>query len=163
VDDQHATFMARAIELSRLALDAPGLRPFGAVVVKDGRIVGEGVNAAGGKHDPTSHGEVEAVRAACAALATTDLDGCDLYTSCEPCAMCTATMHLAGIARVFYAASADDSAAAFAARGRSASRWPSAELRAEIAKPIDARRMPAAQLGRDEAVAVIEAFAARPG
>jgi len=157
-----ADFMARAIALSRRALDEPGLRPFGAVVVKDGRIVGEGVNAAPGKHDPTSHGEVEAIRAACAALATDDLAGCDLYTSCEPCAMCTATMHLAGIARVFYAASAQDSADTFAAHGRRASPWPSAELRAEVAKPIGERRMAAAQVQRDEAVTVIEAFAAKP-
>jgi tRNA(Arg) A34 adenosine deaminase TadA len=155
-----ATFMARAIDLSRLALEQPGLRPFGAVVVKDGRIVGEGVNAQNGKHDPTSHGEVEAIRAACAALATTDLAGCTLYTSCEPCAMCTATMHLAGIERVVYAASADDSAAAFAAHGRRAGPWPPAELRAQVARPIDARDMPANQCHRDAAVAVIDAFAA---
>jgi len=157
-DDDH--FMARAIALSRRALDEPGLRPFGAVVVKDGRIVGEGVNAQNGKHDPTSHGEVEAIRAACAALATTDLSGCTLYTSCEPCPMCTAVMHLAGIARVVYAAADDDSARAFAAHGRRAGPWPAAELRAQIAEPIEARAMPATQLGRDEATAVIAAFAA---
>ena len=157
------TFMARAIELSRLALEQPGLRPYGAVVVQAGRIVGEGVNAQNGKHDPTSHGEVEAIRAACAALATTDLAGCTLYTSCEPCAMCTATMHLAGIDRVVYAASAEDSARAFAARGRRAGPWPAAELRAQVAQPIDARRMPATQCHRDTAVAVIDAFVARPG
>jgi tRNA(Arg) A34 adenosine deaminase TadA len=160
-DDEH--FMARAIALSRRALDEPGLRPFGAVVVRDGRIVGEGVNAQNGKHDPTSHGEVEAIRAACAALATTDLGGCTLYTSCEPCAMCTATMHLAGISRVVYAASAEDSARAFAAHGRRAGAWPAAALRAQIARPIDARAMPAVQLGRDEALAVIDAFAAGRG
>jgi len=156
-DDDH--FMARAIELSRRALLEPGLRPFGAVVVKGGRIVGEGVNAQNGKHDPTSHGEVEAIRAACGALATTDLAGCTLYTSCEPCAMCTATMHLAGIERVVYAASAEDSAETFAAHGLRAGPWPAAELRAQVARPIGARDMRAAQLDRDDAVAVIDAFA----
>jgi tRNA(Arg) A34 adenosine deaminase TadA len=158
--DEDAIFMARAIELARRALTEPGLRPFGAVVVEDGRIVGEGVNAQNGKHDPTSHGEVEAIRAACAALATTDLGGCTLYTSCEPCPMCTAVMHLAGIARVVYAASAADSAAAFAAHGQRAGPWAATELRAEIAKPIDARRMPADQRDRDAALEVIAAFAA---
>jgi len=158
-----ATFMARAIELSRRALTEPGLRPFGAVVVKDGRVVGEGVNAANGKHDPTSHGETEAIRAASAALATTDLSGSTLYTSCEPCAMCAAAMHLANIDRVVYAASADDGAAAFAAHGRRAGPWPAAELRAQIARPIDARAMPAERRGRDEAIAVIDAFAAARG
>jgi tRNA(Arg) A34 adenosine deaminase TadA len=102
---------------------------------------------------------VEAIRAACAALATTDLAGCTLYTSCEPCAMCTATMHLAGIDRVVYAASAEDSAAAFATHGRRAGPWPAAELRAEVAAPIDRRRMAAVQCRRDEAVAILDAFA----
>jgi tRNA(Arg) A34 adenosine deaminase TadA len=159
MSDADDSFMERALALSRRALEEPGLRPFGAVVVKDGRVVGEGVNAADGKHDPTSHGEVEAIRAACAALATTDLAGCTLYTSCEPCAMCTATMHLAGIARLVYAASAEDSARTFAAHGKRAGPWPSAELRAEVAKAVGERRMPADRRARDEAVAILDAFA----
>ena len=77
-------FMRRAIELSAQALDTPGTRPFGAVVVKDGKIVGEGLNQSAKNYDPTSHGEVEAVRDACRNLKTTDLSGAELYTSCEP-------------------------------------------------------------------------------
>ena len=153
--DQHGAFMQRAIDLSRRALDEPGLRPFGAVVVKDGHVVGEGVNMADGRHDPTSHGEVEAIRAACAKLATTDLSGCDLYTSCEPCAMCTAAMHLARIARVFYAASAEDSAAAFAGAGKTSSVMPPADLREQVGQPVHARRMPAEPVLRAPAVAII--------
>ena len=81
-------FMRRAIELSTQALDEPGARPYGAVVVKDGRIVGEGLNQSAKNFDPTSHGEVEAIRDACRNLKTTDLSGADLYTSCEPCSVC---------------------------------------------------------------------------
>ena len=85
-------FMRRAIELSAQAIDTPGARPYGAVVVKDGKIVGEGLNQSAKNFDPTSHGEVEAIRDACRNLKTTDLSGTDLYTSCEPCSVCVATM-----------------------------------------------------------------------
>ena len=111
-------FMRRAIELSAQALDQPGARPYGAVVVKDGKIVGEGLNQSAKNFDPTSHGEVEAVRDACRNLKTTDLSGCDLYTSCEPCSVCVATMLMAGIARMYYGASLEQSGARHAARGR---------------------------------------------
>ena len=104
-------FMRRAIELSAQALDQPGARPYGAVVVKDGKIVGEGLNQAAKNFDPTSHGEVEAIRDACRNLKTTDLSGADLYTSCEPCSVCVSTMIMAGISRMYYGASLDQSAA----------------------------------------------------
>src|SRR2546421_8478084 len=81
------------------------------VVVKDGAIVGEGLNQSAKNFDPTSHGEVEAVRDACRKLKTTDLTGCDLYTSCEPCSVCVATMIMAGIGRMYYGASLEQSAA----------------------------------------------------
>ena len=97
-------FMRRAIELSAQALDTPGARPYGAVVVKDGKIVGEGLNQSAKNFDPTSHGEVEAVRDACRNLKTTDLSGAELYTSCEPCSVCVATMIMAGIGRMYYGA-----------------------------------------------------------
>ena len=85
-------FMEHAIGLSRRALEESGAEPFGAVVVKDGAIVGEGLNRAAFLFDPTSHGEVEAIRDACRKLRCTDLSGCDLYTSCEPCALCVAAI-----------------------------------------------------------------------
>jgi len=102
-------FMRRAIELSAQALDEPGARPYGAVVVRDGKIVGEGLNQSAKNFDPTSHGEVEAIRDACRNLKTTDLSGADLYTSCEPCSVCVATMLMAGIARMYYGATLDQS------------------------------------------------------
>src|SRR2546423_14621748 len=104
-------FMRRAIELSAQALEMPGARPYGAVVVKDGQISGEGLNPSAKNFDPTSHGEVEAVRDACRNLKTTDLSGAELYTSCEPCSVCVSTMIMAGIGRVYYGASLEQSTA----------------------------------------------------
>ena len=96
-------FMRRAIEISAEALDIPGTEPFGAVVVWDGKIVGEGINRSVLNNDPTSHGETEAIRDACRSLGTVHLRGCELYTSCEPCALCVAAMEIAGISRLYYA------------------------------------------------------------
>src|ERR1043165_311824 len=98
-------FMRRAIELSPQALAPPRAGPSGAVVVRDGKIVGEGLNQSAKNFDPTSHGEVEAVRDACRNLKTTDLSGAELYTSCEPCSVCVSTMIMAGISRMYYGAS----------------------------------------------------------
>lgn len=148
-------FMRRAIELSTRALETPGARPYGAVVVEDGKIVGEGLNQSGTNFDPTSHGEVEAIRDACAKLKTTDLSGCELYTSCEPCPLCVSAMMIAGIGQLYYAASLEQSGALIA-RGR----VPAIdELRRESALPPDERRMSSAQKMAGEAVSVIEAWA----
>jgi len=149
-------FMRRAIELSARALDTPGTRPFGAVVVKDGKIVGEGLNQSAKNYDPTSHGEVEAVRDACRNLKTTDLSGADLYTSSEPCAVCVATMLISGIGRMYYGASLEQS-------GRAAPRPtllpdPNA-LRRQVGLPIEKRDMPAEQKLDREATLVLEAWA----
>ena len=106
-------YLRHAIALSARALKEVGTEPFGAVIVKNGEVVGEGFNHSVAHFDPTSHGEVEAIRDACRRLQQVDLTGCDLYSSCEPCAMCIAAMHVAGIRRLFYAASLDQSGAAF--------------------------------------------------
>ena len=104
MSDENTDFMLAAIDLARSALTTPGLRPFAAVIVRDGQIIGRGVNRVVEKSDPTSHGEVEAIRDACARHGV-NLSGCDLYTTCEPCIMCVASMEAAGISRIFYAAS----------------------------------------------------------
>ena len=148
-------FMRRAVELSAYAIDQPGTRPYAAVVVKDGAIVGEGLNQSTRNFDPTSHGEVEAVRDACRKLKTTDLSGCDLYTSCEPCALCVSTMMIAGIGRMYYGASAEQS-------DRIIPRLPRLRpdlVRAQLALPTEKREMPSAQKLDGEAVAVLEAWA----
>ncbi|WP_422088303.1 nucleoside deaminase [Variovorax sp.] len=154
-------FMQRALALSALALTQPGTEPFGAVVVKDGAIVGEGFNHSVAHSDPTSHGEVEAIRDACRRLGTVDLSGCELYTSCEPCAMCAAAMHIAGIAKLYYAASLVQSGEAFEGVTVEARHPIDVEaLRAEAGAPLDQRLLPAEQKLAGEAVRILSEWAA---
>jgi guanine deaminase len=149
-------FMRRAIELSAQALDTPGVRPYGAVVVKDGKIVGEGLNQSAKNFDPTSHGEVEAVRDACRNLKTTDLTGAELYTSCEPCSVCVATMIMAGIGRMYYGASLDQSAAVVP---RPSLPPPTTLVREQVGRPVGERSMLSAETKLPgEAIAVLEAW-----
>lgn len=156
------TFMQRALALSAQALDQPGTEPFGAVIVKDGQVVGEGFNHARAKWDPTAHGEVEAIRDACQRLGTLQLDGCELYTSCEPCALCVCAMGIVGISALYYGASLDQSHTAIGALPASA-RPPidTDALRREAGAPIEARRMPAQQALDAEAVDILKRWAAR--
>ena len=154
-------FMQRALALSAQALQEPGTEPFGAVVVKDGVIVGEGFNHSVANHDPTSHGEVEAIRDACRKLGTVNLSGCELYTSCEPCAMCVAAMHIAGIAKLYYAASLAQSGEAFEGVTVAARHPIDVEaLRIEAGAPFERRRLPAEQKMDGEAVRILAAWAA---
>ena len=155
-------FLRRAIEISARALELPGTEPFGAVVVRDGRIVGEGINRSLANLDPTSHGETEAIRDAARNLGTVDLAGCDLYSSCEPCALCVAAMEIAGIGRLFYAASTAQAGAAFAGLAPTL-RHPIdvATLRSEAGKAVDLRRMPARQALDGEAAEVLRRWAAQ--
>jgi guanine deaminase len=152
-------FMRRAIEISRQALDTPGTEPFGCVIVKDDAIVGEGLNHSLAHFDPTSHGEVEAIRDACRRLECVDLTGCELYTSCEPCAMCVATMEVAGISKLYYAASMSQAGAAFASLTRR-ERHPIDvdKLRAEAGALVEDRAMPAQQAMDGEAVAILDSW-----
>ena len=149
-------FMRRAIELSAQALETTGARPYGAVVVKDGTIVGEGLNQSAKNFDPTSHGEVEAVRDACRRLKTTDLTGAELYTSCEPCSVCVATMIMAGIGRMYYGASLEQSAQVVP---RPALPPPTTLVRQQVGLPVDKRDMlPAETKLSGEAIAVLQAW-----
>ena len=107
--NNHSDFMARAIELARqTALVERAGGPFGCVIVKDGEIIAEGVNRVLADKDPTCHGEIAAIRAACAKLDTHVLTGCILYTSCEPCPMCYAASWWARIETIYYAATIQD-------------------------------------------------------
>ena len=147
-------FMRRAIALSAESIDKPGTRPYAAVVVKDGTVVGEGLNRSTGSFDPTSHGEVEAIRDACRNLKTLDLTGCDLYTSAEPCSMCVSTMLIAGIRRMYYGASIAQSDRVFPRPPRLQTEL----VRAQIALPVEKRAMPAEQKLGGDAAAVLEAW-----
>lgn len=100
-------FITRAIELATLnVIDDGG--PFGAVIVKEGKIIAEGVNRVTETNDPTAHAEVQAIRKACEKLNTFDLSGCEIYSSCEPCPMCFSAIYWAHISKVYYAATHHD-------------------------------------------------------
>ncbi len=157
-------FMRRAIEISARALDTPGTEPFGAVVVREGRIVGEGINRSRLDYDPTSHGETEAIRDACRKLETVDLRGCDLYTSCEPCALCVAAMEIAGISQLYYAAGLAEANAAISDLPDSARHSiDSRHLRTQCGRPVEERSMPSQQSLSADATAVLVAWARKVG
>lgn len=103
-------FMQRAIELSKQAIHENRGGPFGAVVVKDGEIIAEGMNSVTSENDPTAHAEVVAIRKAGQKLNSFQLDGCVIYTSCEPCPMCFGAIYWARPQKVYYACSRHDAA-----------------------------------------------------
>ena len=94
-------FMTRASEMRRMALER-GDQAFGAVIVKDGQVVGEGVSAVNTTPDPTAHGEMQAIRDAARRLGTAQLAGCELYTTFRPCPMCETAAYWAAIGRIYY-------------------------------------------------------------
>jgi tRNA(Arg) A34 adenosine deaminase TadA len=149
----HESFMKRAIELSRMNMQAGAGGPFGAVVVKDGKIVGEGWNQVTSSNDPTAHAEVVAIRNACRALDTFKLSGCTIYTSCEPCPMCLAAIYWARLDRIVYANTHTDAAAIG---------FDDAFLYRELNLPLERRQVPASRLLADEAHRVFEEWAAKP-
>lgn len=154
-DDVHAPFLRRAIELSRkAALEYGTGGVFGAVVVKDGRIVSEGMNRVVASHDPTWHAEMEAIRGAAITLQHFKLDGCVLYTSGEPCPMCLSAAYWAGIERIYFASTVADALAY--------GDFDDSFLYEELAKPGPERRIPVeGPLLRDEALEVWKAYAAK--
>ncbi|WP_109466143.1 nucleoside deaminase [Albibacillus kandeliae] len=154
-------FMRRAIEISAEALATPGTEPFGAVIVRDGKIVGEGINRSLMNHDPTSHGETEAIRDACRNLGSVDLRGCDLYSSCEPCPLCVAAMNIAGIATLYYAADMGQAGTALGDLPEAA-RFPVdvGRMTRECGRAVTDRDMPAEQHMDAEAFAILTDWAA---
>lgn len=103
--------MRRAIELARQGMNQGAGGPFGAVIVKDGEIVGEGWNQVIATNDPTAHGEVTAIRNACAKLGTFSLEGCEIHTTGQPCPMCLGAIYWARIRRIYYGFRIEDAAA----------------------------------------------------
>jgi tRNA(Arg) A34 adenosine deaminase TadA len=104
------TLMRRAVEISGEKMRAGEGGPFGAVVVKDGKVIGMGHNKVTSSNDPTAHAEVTAIRDACQNLNTFNLQGAEIYTSCEPCPMCLSAIYWARLDRIFYANSREDAA-----------------------------------------------------
>lgn len=138
-------FMRRAIALGIENVRTGQGGPFGAVVVKDGRVVAEGANRVTTTNDPSAHAEIVAIREACRVLGVFQLTGCDLYTTCEPCPMCLGAIYWARPARVFYACVAADAAAAG---------FDDAFIYEELKRPPEGRRMPMEQLLREESLAI---------
>ncbi len=141
--DLDTALMRRAIALARESV-ASGGGPFGAVVARDGRIVAEGCNRVTVWNDPTAHAEVVAIREACRALASFQLEGCTIYSSCEPCPMCLGALYWARPARLVFACTRDDAAAAG---------FDDELIYRELALPIEARRLPISTLLRTEGLA----------
>jgi len=145
--------MRRAIELSVRNVDSGRGGPFGAVVVKDDEIVGEGANEVVARTDPSAHAEVLAIRAACRKLNTFQLTGCDLYTSCEPCPMCMGLIYWARPKSVYYANTAADAARIV---------FDDALIYRELALPNAQRSLQMQQLLREEALAAFEGWQKKP-
>jgi guanine deaminase len=151
-NNQHEQFMQRAIELARQGMDSGAGGPFGAVVVKNNQIIAEGWNKVTSTNDPTAHAEVTAIRLACEQLGSFQLDGCVVYTSCEPCPMCLGAIYWARPDKVYYGCDRHDAANIA---------FDDQFIYDEIEAPIQNRQIPFEQLGSVAAIEVFHAWAAK--
>lgn len=142
-------FMRRAIELSHKNMQSNDGGPFGAVIVRDGNVVAEGWNRVTSTNDPTAHAEVDAIRNACQALGTFSLEGCEIYTSCEPCPMCLSAIYWARIKKIYFGNSRKDAAEI---------NFDDDLIYSEVSKPIDQRIIPAVQILGSEAKKVFRSW-----
>jgi len=140
----NSKFMREAIRLSIQMMRRGKGGPFGAVVVRNGKVVGRGSNQVTSTNDPTAHAEILAIRQACRRLKTFQLDDCDLYTSCEPCPMCLSAIYWARLSNVFYANTRQDAARID---------FDDDFIYREVALPIGKRTLKMKQLLREEALA----------
>jgi guanine deaminase len=140
-------FMQMAIDLSEYNVKKGLGGPFGAVIVKDGMVVARSANKVVPANDPTAHAEISAIRLACQELGTFDLEGCEIYTSCEPCPMCLGAIYWARISKIYYANSKKDAADIG---------FDDHFIYDELAKPMDHRKLPFTQLMQKEAFAVFK-------
>ena len=139
-------FMKRAIELSIKSVNNGG-GPFGSVIVKGDKIIAEGSNKVTSNNDPTAHGEIVAVREACKKLNDFSLNGCELYSTCEPCPMCLSAIYWARIDKIYYANTRED------ARKID---FDDSLIYTELQKNIDKRKIPMIQILRNEALKAFE-------
>ena len=142
-------FMQKAIELSIKNIHNNG-GPFGCVIVKNNKIISEGVNGVTQNNDPTAHAEIVAIRNACKKLNTFDLSGCELYTSCEPCPMCLSAIYWSHIDLVYYGNSRENAAAI---------QFDDKFIYDEIKKDINERKIPLKQILKDEAIKAFDLWA----
>ena len=139
-------FMKRAIDLSIKSVDS-GTGPFGAVIVKDNKIISEGFNTVTLSNDPTSHAEIVAIRKACKILNNFSLKGCELYSTCEPCPMCLSAIYWARIEKIYYANTRKDAQKID---------FDDSLIYSEFKKNIDKRKIPMIQMMRNEALKAFE-------
>jgi tRNA(Arg) A34 adenosine deaminase TadA len=139
-------FMLRAIELSRESMNSLNGGPFGALVVRHGKIISEGTNCVTSSNDPTAHAEVVAIRRACTALKTFQLSDCEIYASCEPCPMCLGAIYWARPRAVYFAGDRNDAARAG---------FDDAMIYNELLVPPSQRTIPMVQMMRDQAAKVL--------
>jgi tRNA(Arg) A34 adenosine deaminase TadA len=151
---QDFDFLQRAIQLASEHMRAKDGGPFGALIVRENEIIATGWNKVTSSNDPTAHAEVVAIRGAAARLGSFVLQGCVLYTSCEPCPMCLAAAYWARLERIVFAGARADAAAAG---------FDDEELYRELAMDSSSRRLPMQQILRDKAVAVFEEWRQMPG
>ncbi len=144
--------MRAAIRLSISKMRAGCGGPFGAVVVKDGKIVGRGWNQVTSTNDPTAHAEMVAIRDACKRLKTFMLKGCDLYTSCEPCPMCLAAIYWSHLRKVYFGNTRKDAAKIA---------FDDDFIYEQVALPIHHRKLVMKELLRDEALAAFKEWSAK--
>ncbi len=147
-----AKFLARAVALSREHMDRGAGGPFGSVVVRDGKVIGEGWNQVTSTNDPTAHAEVVAIRRACEAIGSFSLHGATLYASCEPCPMCLASAYWARVSRIVFANTREEAAKIG---------FDDHFLYEEIPKTIAERSIPTHHVPTSEAKAVFEAWVAK--
>lgn len=142
-------FMQAAIDLSLQNVQSGKGGPFGAVIVKDGKIIATGYNQVTSTNDPTAHAEIVAIRAACQVLQNFQLTGCELYTSCEPCPMCLGAIYWARLDRVYYANTNTDAAQIG---------FDDRFIYEEIELPLIDRHLPMVQLMQEEALVAFRSW-----
>jgi guanine deaminase len=142
-------FMEQAIALATENVTSGAGGPFGAVIVRDGKVIGTGVNKVTTTNDPTAHAEVVAIRNACAVSNSFRLDGCEIYTSCEPCPMCLAAIYWSHCDAIFYGNTARDAAEAG---------FDDEHLYSELKLPIGERHIPTINLLREKAIASFDVW-----
>ena len=146
------TFMQRAIALALENVRSGG-GPFGALIVKDGKILSEAANRVTMTNDPTAHAEMVAIREACKKLESFHLTDCELYSSCEPCPMCLGAIYWARLARVYFASTDADAAKAG---------FDDSFIYRELQLPHLHRKIPMIQLMREESLAAFRAWEQKP-
>jgi tRNA(Arg) A34 adenosine deaminase TadA len=151
--EQAEKFMRHAIELGRKGMEAGNGGPFGAIVVKNGKIIGEGWNRVLLSNDPTAHGEITAIRDACNNIQSYDLSGCELYTSGEPCPMCLSAIYWARLDRIFYG---------FNIKAAAEAAFDDAFIFKELNKTSSERKIPQIQILETEALKVLHDYTTNP-